>query len=365
MFEAAAKFKLTIGCTFLFSVASACSAPSQAQKPDSPPNVTQTTAQPIPKPAAQATKEPKPEPQTTPIPKPAPVRPLVIAVISDLNGAYGSTQYSPAVTATVTWLCDELRPDLVISTGDLVAGMKPGLDYPAMWQAFHDAVTHPLQNCGIPFVPVPGNHDAAPTKKFAPERDEYLRQWKDRFPALHKVDLQDWPWNFSFEVHLPDTHQVRFVGLDLTVPRKLRTSELNWLETQLQTSTPTLVFGHVPIVPVAHNRPREASNDLALAAILAKDADIFLHGHHHVFFPHQALGVPTLSVPNLGSGSRAWATAQPADKRVGGNGLVVLTIAPDELQWQAFHVPGFAPWSLDELPAAIQLEDTAIPIWNP
>jgi hypothetical protein len=48
---------------------------------------------------------------------------LRVAVISDLNGDYGSTDYEAEVDEAVSSIC-ALNPDLVISTGDMVAGQR-------------------------------------------------------------------------------------------------------------------------------------------------------------------------------------------------------------------------------------------------
>ena len=46
-----------------------------------------------------------------------------IFVISDLNGSYGSTHYAPEVSTAINYITTQ-KPDLVISTGDHVAGQK-------------------------------------------------------------------------------------------------------------------------------------------------------------------------------------------------------------------------------------------------
>ncbi len=46
-----------------------------------------------------------------------------VVVVSDLNESYGSTRYSPEVDEAVRQTI-ELAPDLVISTGDMVAGQR-------------------------------------------------------------------------------------------------------------------------------------------------------------------------------------------------------------------------------------------------
>ena len=90
--------------------------------------------------------------------------PLRVVVISDLNGSYGSVTYEPRVTAAVRAII-AMKPDLVISTGDMVAGQRrPHLtetEVRAMWDAFHRTVTAPLEAAGIPLAVTPGNHDAS------------------------------------------------------------------------------------------------------------------------------------------------------------------------------------------------------------
>ena len=90
---------------------------------------------------------------------------LRIVVVSDLNEAYGSSVYSERVDAAVDRIL-ELKPDLVISTGDMIAGQnQPSLlersSLEEMWQAFHERVTDRLSAVGIPLLPTPGNHGAS------------------------------------------------------------------------------------------------------------------------------------------------------------------------------------------------------------
>lgn len=91
--------------------------------------------------------------------------PFKIAVNSDLNGCYGSTSYGKSVHDGIA-LIVALEPDLVISTGDMVAGQQvnPHLSsdqIAAMRSAFDDSVMIPLARAGISFVVSPGNHDAS------------------------------------------------------------------------------------------------------------------------------------------------------------------------------------------------------------
>ena len=64
---------------------------------------------------------------------------LRLALISDLNGPYGSTRYSPTVAKGLD-LLSQLQPDLVLCAGDMVAGQKLSLtdsQLEAMWGSFH------------------------------------------------------------------------------------------------------------------------------------------------------------------------------------------------------------------------------------
>ena len=80
---------------------------------------------------------------------------LRVAVVADLNGAYGSATYGEPVHVAVRRIV-ELRPDLVVSVGDMVAGQRSGLDYRAMWAGFFSVVADPLAAAGIPLAVTPG-----------------------------------------------------------------------------------------------------------------------------------------------------------------------------------------------------------------
>ena len=106
-----------------------------------------------------------------------------IALISDLNGRYGSTVYNDRVSDAVDTVI-RMQPDLVISTGDMVAGQKqPQLDrdrLDQMWQGFNLTVADPLSRSGIPFAVTPGNHDGSGFPEYALERERFRVQWESR-----------------------------------------------------------------------------------------------------------------------------------------------------------------------------------------
>ena len=227
--------------------------------------------------------------------------PLQVAVISDLNGSYGSTTYGSEVHAAVAALVAD-PPDVVLVTGDMVAGQQSGLDYPAMWRGFHSAVTTPLTDAGIPVAVTPGNHDASGYSGFAAERDEYARQWDARVPAVTMVDATNYPVRYAFTVR--DT---LFVSLDATTVGPLSSSQRAWVDDVLATpAAHRIVFAHVPIHAFTVGRETEILEDDALEDILvAHGVDLFVSGHHHGYYPGRHGDLRVVSMACTGSGSRA------------------------------------------------------------
>ncbi len=109
-----------------------------------------------------------------------------VVVLSGFNGHYGSVGYLASIDATARRTVAQ-RPDLVISTGDMVAGqrLRPLLtrsELEAMWAAFDQNVSDPLQRAGLSLEVTPGNHDASSGAHFALEREVYRQQWLPRRP---------------------------------------------------------------------------------------------------------------------------------------------------------------------------------------
>lgn len=227
--------------------------------------------------------------------------PLQVAVISDLNGSYGSTTYGSEVHAAVAALVAD-PPDVVLVTGDMVAGQQSGLDYPAMWRGFHSAVTTPLTDAGIPVAVTPGNHDASGYSGYAAERAEYARQWDARVPAVTMVDATNYPFRYAFTVR--DT---LFVSLDATTIGPLSSSQRAWVDDVLATpAAHRIVFAHVPIHAFTVGRETEILDDDALEDILVSHGvDLFVSGHHHGYYPGRHGDLRVVSMACTGSGSRA------------------------------------------------------------
>ena len=266
------------------------------------------------------------------------LRSFRIAVVSDLNSAYGSLRYQPSVHAATRALIERIRPELVLITGDMVAGQKPRLDYAGMWRSFHTVVTDPLLSAGIVVAATPGNHDASPAKIFAEERSEYLAQWTSeaRVPQVKFLDNGHYPFYYSFEYG-----GVFFASIDAAQVGPLSESQRKWLDRQLAHSrAPTkIVFGHLPVYPFAIQRERETLQDPALAEVLRRHSvSAYLSGHHHAYYPGAVDGIRHVAMPCLGSGARRLI----GDRRASPTALVVLDIHNGQIEsLEALRAPDF------------------------
>jgi hypothetical protein len=229
---------------------------------------------------------------------------LLFAVVSDMNGRYGSTSYRRDVTGAVDFLTERLSPDVVISTGDHVAGQRHGLDYPAMWEAFHTTFTERLADASIPFAMTPGNHDAYPSEAYSVERETYVAQWAKRRPDVDFVDDTHYPLYYAFR-----RGPALFVSLDAASVGPLDDRQRAWLDRVLDRERDApikVVFGHVPLHPFAEVKKSEILDDRKLEKLLVRhDVDLLLSGHHHVFYPGRRAGVRMVGMSCLGGGNRA------------------------------------------------------------
>ena len=235
---------------------------------------------------------------------------MTIAVISDLNGSYGSVEYNNDIPRVISHLA-KVRPDLVISTGDMIAGQrlspllkKPQLE--SMWSSFHNNVSNTLLDAKIPFAVTAGNHDASLSKKFRLEREIYKKQWLSRVPEVNFVNKENYPFYYAFELK-----NILFVSLDATTIGHLSNTQFNWLKNLLNQSKSKyrhiIMFSHLPIWPFAQNRERDIIGDPKLELLLQQHGvSLYLSGHHHAFYPGYKDGITHVSQACLGSGSRKY-----------------------------------------------------------
>lgn len=227
-----------------------------------------------------------------------------IAVLSDMNGSYGSTSYNQHVHRAVSWIGESLRPDMVVSPGDMIAGQRRNLDYRAMWASFHEAVTDPLAAAGIPMAVTPGNHDASGSPAFWEERIHFAREWKARKPRLQFVEDSFYPFYYAFELG-----PALFISLDGTQVGPLDRAQREWVGRVLRENRHKpvkVVFSHVPLFSVAQGRENEFLNDRELEALFIEEGvDMMITGHHHAYYPGKREETVYLHAACLGDGPRA------------------------------------------------------------
>lgn len=235
---------------------------------------------------------------------------LRVAVISDFNGPYGSVHYNPEVHGAIRKII-ELRPDLVLATGDMIAGQKASLTdqrVRQMWDSFHRAVTSPLERVGIPFAVTPGNHDASGYPGHARDRRIYVDEWKTRFAPLDFVDREHYPLRYAFRAPTGRKGSALFVSLDATNDSAMDVEQKKWLLDLLdrhRDATVKILFAHFPVLPFAHDRETAYLKDPTFEADLKRHGvTLYLSGHHHAYFPGKRGSLRLVGTSCIGDGAR-------------------------------------------------------------
>ncbi len=244
-----------------------------------------------------------------------------IAVISDLNSAYGSTDYRAEVTSGVALLPD-WQPDMVICGGDMVAGQSLNLsarEIEAMWTAFDEKIFDPIRTAGLPFAMTIGNHDASSIQDGGPNSGNYVyvldRQETAKYWAGHQsdtglefVEAGGFPFYYSFKQN--DIFYLTWDASSANVPPE----QVAWADRALaspaaQSARLRIVLGHLPMYAVSQrrDRPGEYLNQAdALRQLLERhQVHTYISGHHHAYFPGKAGQVNTLHAGALGSGPKS------------------------------------------------------------
>jgi len=277
-----------------------------------------------------------------------------IALISDLNGRYGSSSYDSRVTDAIETVI-RLQPDLVICTGDMVAGQKqPRLDadwLDRMWRAFNLTVADPLGREGIPLLVTPGNHDGSSFPEFALERQRFDAQWDSRMPELEILPGSEWPRRYAARMGT-----VLLLAFDGTRPGALPEAELNFIAQMLgtygNTASMTVVFSHLPMWPLTKGREHEILDDPALLSLLhERGVEVYVSGHHHAFFAGvDDAGMVHIGIGALGGNARAFS----GEKQRQPYSFAILTVVDDAVDITSRAAPGFLePVPAAEIPATI------------
>ena len=278
---------------------------------------------------------------------------VTIAVISDINGRYGSTEYTPFVSKVIDKIA-AIKPDVVISTGDMVAGQRKPLlarsEVEAMWTAFHQAISDPLTKAGLSFAVTPGNHDGANSTDFLLERRIFAEQWQPRKPALQFIEATEYPFYYAFVID-----KVMFVSLDATVVGALPDSQMRWLEQILKNAKinqeKIVLYSHVPLWPFAIARERDYIGDTKLEKMLQKyGVDLYLSGHHHAFYPGHKDGIYYIGQACIGAGPRLLIGTEKVSER----SFTLIQIEDDAVRVNAFLENDLnTPLNWETLPKAI------------
>lgn len=240
-----------------------------------------------------------------------------IAIISDLNSAYGSTDYRPEVITGVEMLPD-WQPDMVLCSGDMVAGQSISLsasEIEAMWDAFDEKILSRIRAAGLPFALTLGNHDASNYQ----DNGEFVyildRQASERYWQGHQsdtdlmfVEASGFPFYYSFKQN--DIFYLTWDASSANVPPE----QIAWADRALaspeaQSAKLRIVMGHLPMYAVSQRRDRagEYLNQAdELRALLERhDVHTYISGHHHAYFPGRAGNLNTLHAGALGSGPKS------------------------------------------------------------
>jgi len=248
----------------------------------------------------------------------APVRGDVrLAVISDLNSAYGSTDYEPQVDRAIS-LIPDWQPDIVLGGGDMVAGQSPSLSpeqIKAMWEGFDQHIGAPLRKSKLPFGFTIGNHDASSALAvsgkflFQKDRSEADAYWNDpkHDPGLQFVDRAGFPFYYTFQ-HKDIFYLVWDASSSTISPEQIAWAEKSLASDVAQSAKMRIAIGHLPLYAVAVGRDE-------LGEILA-DADklrelleryhvhTYISGHHHAYYPAHKGNLELLHTSALGAGPR-------------------------------------------------------------
>jgi len=242
---------------------------------------------------------------------------LRMVVISDLNGAYGSTDYDPEIDQTIA-LMPFWNPDLVLCSGDMVAGQDRSLapdQIQAMWAAFDEHVAAPLREAGLPYGFTMGNHDASGAlgmndqPLFQQERDLASAYWQEpqHDPGVEFIDRSEYPFYYTFR-----QNDVFFLSWDGSTSR-MPADKLAWVEQALaseaaQSARMRVLLGHLPLyaMAVGRDQPGEVMDNAdQLRAMLEKyNVHTYISGHQHAYYPGHRGDLQLLHMGIIGSGPR-------------------------------------------------------------
>ncbi|MBM0740299.1 metallophosphoesterase [Phormidium sp. CLA17] len=251
-------------------------------------------------------------------------------VISDLNDYYGATTYPQEVDKGVK-LIPFWNPDMVLCSGDMVAGQDPTLTdtrLREMWAAFDKQVAAPIRQMKLPYGFTVGNHDSSSALGvsgkflFERERNATAEYWNDpaHNPGVAFIDKFEFPFYYTYE--FKDIFFLVWDGSSSNIPKE----KLAWVEKALasekaQSAKMRILLGHLPLYSVAVGRNQAGDvmdNAEQLRAMLEKyKVHTYISGHHHTYYPAHRGKMQFLHMGILGSGPRPFIDGtQPPRKAI-------------------------------------------------
>ncbi|MGY6530329.1 MAG: metallophosphoesterase family protein [Cyanobacterium sp.] len=241
-----------------------------------------------------------------------------LMVISDLNSAYGSTEYEQEVHQAIR-LIPFWNPDIILSGGDMIAGQKLSLtdgQVRAMWNAFDAQIAKPIRDLNIPFGFTMGNHDGSSSfstreNRFFHQRDRNLatEYWQNPIhnPKVNFIDRSHFPFYYTFM-----EKDIFFLVWDAS-SRHISSQQLAWAGKALQSPVAKqakmrIAIGHLPLYGVAVGRDREGEvldeAEFLQNFLELNDVHTYISGHHHAYYPGHKGNLQMLHAGVLGGGAR-------------------------------------------------------------
>lgn len=288
-----------------------------------------------------------------------------LLIISDLNSAYGSTEYEEEVHLALKMI-PFWQPDLILCSGDMIAGQKSTLtsqQIRAMWKAFDSQIAQPIRDLKIPFGFTIGNHDASGAISnnqltFQQERDLAVEYWHNPHhnPNVNFIDRTLFPFYYTFE-----QQGIFFLVWDGSTS-DIPGDKLAWVEKSLssknaQEAKMKIIIGHLPLYAVAKGKDKAGevlNNPEELTALLKKyNVHTYISGHQHAYYPAQKGDLQLLHTGALGSGPRQLLNTNTPPKKT----ITVIDVNFNEdslTNYTTYDVKNFNVINYQELPRFIQ-----------
>lgn len=293
-------------------------------------------------------------------------------ILSDINSAYGSTDYVMGIKQSVRYALELWQPDIVLSPGDLIAGQNHSLPdtlFPLMWNAFEQHILAPCLCAGIPFALTLGNHDASSIRTgdglfaFQRERDAAAQFWNGagRDAGIAFVDRAQFPFYYSFTFGPPE--RAVFVVVWDASSARLTEEERAWAEAQLtsmraESAAMKLVLGHLPLFGVAEgrNRPGEVihGGDEVRVWLEQMRVHSYLSGHHHAYYPGKRGGLNLLHAGGVGPRRLLGTSAPPYTTVTLMDIELEAEFGAPQVRYTSFDIADWREIALQRLPESLE-----------